>query len=122
MRMRPIQNIALAVVSLFAVSGMAWAGQASNQAQQASPPPASSQRGSHEAGGNDLPASVRRIQRETGGEVLKAQPIQRDGREVYRVKVLTPQGRIRIVEDDATQAGNAPPAAEQTPTRGHVPE
>ena len=46
-----------------------------------------------------LPASVRRIQRETGGEVLKAQPIERDGREVYRVKVLTPQGRIRVVED-----------------------
>jgi hypothetical protein len=48
----------------------------------------------------DLPASVRRIQRETGGQVLKAQPIQRDGREVYRVKVLTPQGRIRVVEEE----------------------
>ena len=46
-----------------------------------------------------LPASVRRVQRETGGEVLRAQPIERDGREVYRVKVLTPQGRIRVVED-----------------------
>jgi len=52
----------------------------------------------------DLPASVRRVQRETGGEVLKAQPIQRDGREVYRVKVLTPQGRIRVVEDEPWRA------------------
>lgn len=58
----------------------------------------------------DLPASVRRIQRETGGEVLKAQPIQRDGREVYRVKVLTPQGRIRVYEDE-------PPLREATPRR-----
>lgn len=57
----------------------------------------------------DLPASVRRIQRETGGEVLKAQPIQRDGREVYRVKVLTPQGRIRVYEDE--------PAREVPPRR-----
>ena len=59
---------------------------------------------------NGMPASVRRIERETGGEVLKAQPIQRDGREVYRVKVLTPQGRIRVVED-------APPARDQAPPR-----
>jgi hypothetical protein len=56
--------------------------------------------------GGGLPASVRRIERETGGEVLKAQPMQRDGREVYRVKVLTPQGRIRVVED-------APPPRDQ---------
>ena len=46
-----------------------------------------------------LPASVRRVQRQTGGEVLRAQPIERDGQEIYRVKVLTPQGRIRVVED-----------------------
>ncbi|HEY2345401.1 MAG TPA: hypothetical protein VGH80_05880 [Xanthomonadaceae bacterium] len=50
-----------------------------------------------------LPASVRRIQRETGGEVLKAQPFERDGREVYRVKVLTPQGRIRVYEEEPHQ-------------------
>jgi hypothetical protein len=58
----------------------------------------------------DLPASVRRVQRETGGEVLKAQPIQRDGREVYRVKILTPQGRIRVVEDEPWRDGPPPPA------------
>ena len=56
-----------------------------------------------------LPASVRRVQRETGGEVLKAQPIERDGREIYRVKVLTPQGRIRVVEDEPQY--QAPPSA-----------
>ena len=47
-----------------------------------------------------LPASVHRIQRETGGQVLRAQPYERDGRRIYRVKVLTPQGRIRVYEDD----------------------
>ena len=62
----------------------------------------------------DLPASVRRIQRETGGQVLKAQPIQRDGREVYRVKVLTPQGRIRVVEE-------MPPPPREYPQRGDRP-
>lgn len=48
-----------------------------------------------------LPDSVRRVERETGGQVLRAQPIERDGREVYRVKVLTPQGRVRVMENDA---------------------
>ncbi len=65
----------------------------------------------------DLPASVRRVQRETGGEVLKAQPIQRDGREVYRVKVLTPQGRIRVVEDEPWRGGPPP----SSPRQGPVP-
>jgi hypothetical protein len=71
-----------------------------------------------------LPASVRRIERETGGEVLKAQPIQRDGREVYRVKVLTPQGRIRVVEDAAPPRDEAPQRDPpgRSPQRDHLPE
>jgi len=73
-----------------------------------------------------LPASVRRIQRETGGQVLKAQPIQRDGREVYRVKVLTPQGRIRVVEEAPPPPRERPlPLRNQpppNPPRNHWPE
>ena len=60
---------------------------------------------------NTLPASVRRVERQTGGKVLRAEPIQRDGREIYRVKIVTPQGRVRVVEDDA---GPPPPQAPQT--------
>ena len=70
-------------------------------------------------GDNGLPASVRRIERETGGEVLKAQPIQRDGREVYRVKVLTPQGRLRVVEDAPPARDQAPPRDTQDPSSKH---
>lgn len=44
--------------------------------------------------------SVRRAERETGGEVLRAEPMQRGGREVYRIKVLTPEGRVRVMQDD----------------------
>ena len=78
------KQILIAVLAYLALGGgLAWAER--------------SQRSDPRDG--DLPASVRRIQRETGGQVLRAQPIQRDGREVYRVKVLTPQGRIRIVEE-----------------------
>ncbi|MBS0211695.1 MAG: PepSY domain-containing protein [Proteobacteria bacterium] len=63
-----------------------------------------------------LPASVNRIQRETGGQVLRAQPYERDGREVYRVKVLTPQGRIRVYEEDPSAGGrNGPPPLPSQP-------
>ena len=65
---------------------------------------------------NTLPASVRRVERETGGKVLKAQPIQRDGREIYRVKIVTPQGRVRVVEDDV-----GPPPPQAPPTDGLPP-
>lgn len=56
-----------------------------------------------------LPDSVRRVERQTGGEVLRAEPMQRDGREVYRLKVLTSDGRVRVVQDDPSD----PPAGDR---------
>lgn len=41
------------------------------------------------------------VQRRTGGRVLAVQAQRESGREVYRVKVLTPQGEVRIVLVDA---------------------
>lgn len=47
-----------------------------------------------------LPETVSRIERETGARVLSAQRSQRGGREVTRIKVYTPEGRVRVVWDD----------------------
>ena len=41
---------------------------------------------------------VREVERD-GGRVLQAEPMQRSGREVYRLKVLTPEGRVRVLDD-----------------------
>jgi hypothetical protein len=49
---------------------------------------------------HELPESVSRIERETGARVLSAQRSQRGGREMNRIKVLTPQGRVRVMWDD----------------------
>lgn len=54
----------------------------------------------------ELPESVSRIERETGARVLSAQKSQRGGREMNRIKVLTPQGRVRVMWDDP-QHGSA---------------
>jgi len=48
--------------------------------------------------------SLRRVENETGGTVLSAERQQRGGREVYRVKVLDQQGRVRVVQDDPANA------------------
>lgn len=47
-----------------------------------------------------LSDGVRQVERETRGQVLRADPVQRGDREGYRVKVLTPEGRVRVMHDD----------------------
>ena len=40
--------------------------------------------------------------------MLRAEPMQRDGREVYRLKVLTADGRVRVVQDDPERPREQP--------------
>ncbi|MEO8159980.1 MAG: hypothetical protein ABI588_01070 [Arenimonas sp.] len=91
---------------LFLGTGAAWA--QSTPPPHAPPPrqdPPAQDRDRNEGG---LPDSVRRVERQTGGEVLRAEPMQRDGREVYRLKVLTSDGRVRVVQDDPDKPRERP--------------
>lgn len=47
-----------------------------------------------------LSDSVRRVERRTGGQVLSAERVPYDGRDVNRVKVVDSSGRVRIYMDD----------------------
>ena len=87
---------------LFLGTGAAWA----QSTPPNSPPQRQSQRDQGQKQG--LPDSVRRVERQTGGEVLRAEPMQRDGREVYRLKVLTNDGRVRVVQDDPARSREPP--------------
>jgi len=78
------------------------------QQQPPPPPPAQREHGQGGGQGQGLPDSVRRVERQTGGEVLRAEPMQRDGREVYRLKVLTADGRVRVVQDDPERPREQP--------------
>lgn len=62
---------------------------------------------------SSLTDSVRHVERQTGGEVLSAEPMRRDGRLVNRVKVLTNDGRVRVMQVDPQQDRNKkiPPPA-----------
>ena len=83
---------------LFLGTGVAWAQSA--PPPRAPPPQREAPAPRQEQRDDGLRDSVRRVERQTGGEVLRAEPMQRDGREVYRLKVLTADGRVRVVQDD----------------------
>jgi hypothetical protein len=53
------------------------------------------------AAGNDrvgsLQEAIEQVQRETSGRVLSADVVRAGPRELYRIKVLTPDGRVRVL-------------------------
>ena len=89
----------------------AWAQQ--GRGRSGGPPP-QSQRDRHET----LSDSVRRIERDTRGQVLSAERVPFDGREMHRVKVLDDRGRVRVYMDDPQQRrGEERRAERRRPTR-----
>lgn len=55
---------------------------------------------------DDAGARVRQVERD-GGRVLQAEPMQRGGEEVYRLKVLTPEGRVRVLQGAPSERNRA---------------
>ena len=89
----------MATVCGFSVGAMAQA--AGDEAPPRNDPPA--RQGPPLRARNDdssLSDAVRRAQRETGGQVLGAERIQFDGRDINRVKVMDDRGRVRYMDDD----------------------
>lgn len=62
-----------------------------------------------------LDDSVKRVERDTGGRVLQAESIQRDGREVHRVKVMTDDGRVQVMRRDSRRPERREAAPEPEP-------
>lgn len=45
-----------------------------------------------------LEQAVRQVQHRTGGHILAADTFQHGQAKVYRIKVLTPQGQVRVMQ------------------------
>ena len=45
---------------------------------------------------SDVGERIRQVERD-GGRELRAERVQRGGQETYRLKVLTPEGRVRVL-------------------------
>ena len=56
--------------------------------------------GSRQDSRSSLSDAVRRVERDTRGEVLSAERVQYDGRDMHRVKVVDDQGRVRVFMQD----------------------
>lgn len=52
---------------------------------------------------SSLSDAVRRIERDTRGEVLSAERVQYDGRDMHRVKVVDDAGRVRVFMQDPSR-------------------
>lgn len=65
-----------------------------------------------------LSDAVRRAQRETGGQVLGAERIQFDGRDINRVKVMDDRGRVRYMDEDPQRGRDNPFERQRDPERG----
>lgn len=55
---------------------------------------------------SELPAAVRKIERETGGQVLRAERMDLNGRNINRIKFITPEGRVRVYRDDRSRVSS----------------
>jgi hypothetical protein len=116
----------LSTCALLALSGAAlgaWAQSGQEEQPRPDPPPRQSMpRESMMPQRNpaSLSDSVRRAQRETGGQILGAERVQYDGREINRVKVMDDRGRVRYMDDDPQRRGGrdrSSPQREDAPPR-----
>ena len=63
-----------------------------------------------------LSDSVRRVERSSRGQVLSAERVPFDGRDVNRIKAVDDRGRVRIYMDDPR---SGQPPEPDSPTRGN---
>ena len=117
-RSRPLPNLLAAAILALLPTAAAWA-------QSAPPPPRN--RDGQDARQDDrnrsLSDAVRRVERDTRGEVLSAERVQYDGRDMHRVKVVDDQGRVRVFMQDPARRGDdaASPPRGGNPERGQAP-
>ena len=63
------------------------------------------ERDSRQESRSSLSDAVRKVERDTRGEVLSAERVQYDGRDMHRVKVVDDQGRVRVFMQDPQRRG-----------------
>lgn len=99
--------------NLLAAAILALLPMASAWAQSAPPPPRNRDAQDDRLGDRrgSLSDAVRRVERDTRGEVLSAERVQYDGRDMHRVKVVDDQGRVRVfMQDPERREDDAAPA------------
>ncbi|WP_454832195.1 hypothetical protein [Pseudoxanthomonas wuyuanensis] len=124
--MRCIHHFSIGFALLVSLAtGVAFAQQA-GQPQQRPQPAMQTVPESRASRHNSLSDSVRRVRNETGGQVLSAERMQFDGRDINRVKYYDDRGRVRYREEAEHSRRQAPSRPRrdipsQPPARGDNP-
>jgi hypothetical protein len=89
-------------IALFAALGLPMAAYAANDRDKNRQNPQGGQdrttpQHDHQ---RDLSDAVRRIERKHGWQVLSAEPVEYEGRQVNRIKMVDDRGRVRVIMDD----------------------
>jgi len=50
-----------------------------------------------QSGGMSLDQAVAKVRKQTGGRILSAETVRENGHKVHRIKVLTPDHKVRII-------------------------
>ncbi|WP_374249226.1 PepSY domain-containing protein [Thermomonas sp.] len=108
-----MSRTSIALPNLLAVAILAALPVASAWAQQMPPLPRERGQDRPPPTRDSLSDAVRRVERDTRGEVLSAERIQYDGRDMHRVKVVDDQGRVRVYMQEPARAGGQPQRAKR---------
>ncbi len=110
----PLKLLTIAILAVLPALS-AYAGP-----QQTAPPKQDSRQDSGKSrDSSSLSDAVRRIERDTRGEVLSAERVQYDGRDMHRVKVVDDAGRVRVfMQDPSRRDDNAGPSRNNSRSDG----
>lgn len=108
--------VSVTLVLAIAATAPAWV---MAQGTPPEPRPQAEQRPSEHRALSD---AVRRVERATNGQVLSAERVQFDGRDVNRVKIIDGRGRVRVYWDDpqASRADRDPQRLERAGRAGRT--
>lgn len=97
-------------ISLLLVAGTALADPPGGGRRGDGPPARAVVSHESRAAEHSLAESVRRVERATGGQILSAERVPFDGRDMNRIKVLDQTGRVRVITEDPQRR---PPRGDQ---------
>ena len=95
---RPFLALSLLLVTGAALAGPPGGGRGGGMPQQA---PRTVLTHESRADQHSLAESVRRVERQTGGQILSAERVPFDGRDMNRIKVLDQTGRVRVITEES---------------------
>lgn len=95
------------------------AGMGTAFARKPPPPPPPSAPPSAPAHPQNLEQAVKQVQHQTRGHILAADTVSRGKSSVYRIKVLTPQGQVRVMQLHSSARPQPSPGHSDSKQGGH---